>query len=88
MGGPSIPFGGPNVSICLGDETVTQQGRVWGTDAFDIVLAQTYCEESPRLKSCHSNAPILYTATLAVASSQYLWSCQEENSLAVLHSKD
>ena len=49
MGEPSIPWGGVDVSICLGDETVTQHCRVLDTDAFDIVLAPTSCEETPRL---------------------------------------
>ena len=31
-------FGGVDVTICLGDETVTQHCRVLDTDAFDIVI--------------------------------------------------
>ena len=31
-------LGGVDVTICLGDETVTQHCRVLDTDAFDIVI--------------------------------------------------
>ena len=33
-------LGGVNVTICLGNETVTQHCRVLDTDAFDIVIVK------------------------------------------------
>ena len=81
MGVPSIPWGGVDVTICLGDETVTQHCRVLDTDAFDIVIGTDFLRRNPRGKCCLSSAPILCTATLAVGSYPYLWSCQDEKSL-------
>ena len=74
-------LGAVDVSICLGDKTVTQHCRVLDTDTFDIVIGTNFLRRNPKLKCCLSNAPILYTATLAVACSPYLWSCQDEKSL-------
>ena len=37
-----------DVTICLGDETVTQHCRVLDTDAFDIVIGTSSYEETPR----------------------------------------
>ena len=48
MGVPSIPWGGVDVTICLGDETVTQHCRVLDTDAFDIVIGNISYEETSR----------------------------------------
>ena len=41
-------LGSGDVTICLGDKTVTQHCRVFDTDAFDIVIAPTSYEETPR----------------------------------------
>ena len=41
-------LGGVNVTICLGDETVTQHCRVLDTDAFDIIIGTYLYEETPR----------------------------------------
>ena len=35
-------LGGVDVTICLGDETVTQHCRVLATDAFDIVIGTNF----------------------------------------------
>ena len=35
-------LGGVDVTICLGDETVTQHCRVLDTDAFDIVIGTDF----------------------------------------------
>ena len=74
-------LGGVDVTICLGNETVTQHCRVLDTDAFDIVIGTDFLRRNPQVKSCLSSVPILCTATLAVGYSPYLWSCQDEKSL-------
>ena len=74
-------LGGVDVTICLGDETVIQHCRVLDTDAFDIVIGTDFLRRNPQVKVLSLQAPILYTATLAVGSFPYLWSCQDENSL-------
>ena len=80
--GRTIHFlGGIDVTICLGDETVNHHCRVLTTDAFDIVIGTDFLQRNPQVKSCLSSAPILCTATLAVGSSPYFWSCQDEKSL-------
>ena len=35
-------LGGFNVNVCLGDEQVTQHCKVFGTDAFDIVIGTDF----------------------------------------------
>ena len=50
MGVPSIPWGGVDVTVCLGDETVTQQCRVLDTDAFDIVIGTDFLRRNPQVK--------------------------------------
>ena len=47
-GGTIHSLGGVDVTICLGDETVTQHCRVLDTDAFDIVIGTDFPEETPR----------------------------------------
>ena len=78
-------LGGVDVTICLGDETVTQHCRVLDTDAFDIVIGTDFLRRNPQVKmlSLHYSysVPILCTATLAVGYSPFLWSCQDEKSL-------
>ena len=39
-----------HVSICLGDETVTQDCRVLDTDAFDIVIGTDFLRRNPQVK--------------------------------------
>ena len=43
---PSIPWGGVDVTVCLGDEAVTQHCKVLDTDAFDIVTGIS-CAATP-----------------------------------------
>ena len=50
MGVPSISLGGVDVTICLGDKTVTQHCRVLDTDAFDIVLGTDFLRRNPKVK--------------------------------------
>ena len=50
MVGPSIPGGGVNVTVCLGDEQVTQQRKVLDTDVFDIVIGKDSLRRNPRVK--------------------------------------
>ena len=50
MGVPSIPWGGMDVTICLGDETVTQHCRVLDTDAFDIDIGTDFRQRNPQVK--------------------------------------
>ena len=50
MGVPSIPWGGVDVTICLGDETVTKRCRVLDTDAFDIVIGTDFLRRNPQVK--------------------------------------
>ena len=45
------PFlGGFDVTICLGDETVTQHCRVLDTDAFDIFIGTDFLRRNPKVK--------------------------------------
>ena len=81
MGVPSIPWGGVDVTICLGDETVTQHCRVLDTDAFDIVIGTDFLRRNPQVKMLSLQRPYSCTATLAVGYSPFLWSCQDEKSL-------
>ena len=43
-------LGAVDVTICLGDETVTQHGRVLDTDAFDIVIGTDFLRRNPQVK--------------------------------------
>ena len=42
-------LGGVDVTICLGDDTVTQHCRVLDTDAFDIVLGTHFLRRDPQV---------------------------------------
>ena len=57
MGVPSIPWGGVDVTICLGDETVTQHCRVRDTDAFDIVISTDFLRRNPQVKMLSLQRP-------------------------------
>ena len=41
---------GVNVTVCLGDEQVTQHCKVLDTDAFDIVIGTDFLPRDPELK--------------------------------------
>ena len=56
MGVPSIPWG-VDVTICLGDETVTQHCRVLDTDAFDIVIGTDFLRRNPQVKMLSLQRP-------------------------------
>ena len=50
-------LGGVNVTICLGDETVTQHCRVLDTDAFDIVIGTDFLRRNPQVKMLSLQRP-------------------------------
>ena len=47
MVGPSIPCRGVDVTMCLGDEQVTQHCKVLDTNAFDIVIGTHFLRRNP-----------------------------------------
>ena len=56
--GRTIHFlGGVDVTICLGDETVTQHCRVLDTDAFDIVIGTDFLLRNPQVKMLSLQRP-------------------------------
>ena len=57
MGVPSIPWGGVDVTIYLGDETVTQHCRVLDTDALDIVIGTDFLRSNPQVKMLSLQRP-------------------------------
>ena len=50
-------LGGVDVTICLGDETVTQHCRVLDTDAFDIVIGTNFLRRNPQVKMMSLQRP-------------------------------
>ena len=50
-------LGGVNVTICLGDRTVTQHCRVLDTDAFDIVIRTDFLRKNPVVKMLSPQRP-------------------------------
>ena len=49
--GPTIhSLGGVDVTVCLGDEQVTQHCKVLDTDAFDIVIGTDFLRRNPQVK--------------------------------------
>ena len=57
-------FGGVDVTICLGDKTVTQHWRVLDTDAFDIVIGTDFLRRNPLGKNPVSPAPLFFALRL------------------------
>ena len=45
------------MTICLGDETVTQHCRVLDTDAFDIVIGTDFLRRNPQVKMLSPQRP-------------------------------
>ena len=43
-------LGGVDVTVCLGDEQVTQHCKVLDTDAFDIVMHTDFLRRNPQVK--------------------------------------
>ena len=52
-------LGGVDVTICLGDETLTQHCRVLDTDAFDIVIGTDF-RRNPQVKMLSLQRPYTY----------------------------
>ena len=50
-------FGGVDVTICLGDETVTQHCRVLETEAFDIVIGTDFLRRNTQVKMLSLQRP-------------------------------
>ena len=50
-------LGGVDVTICLGDETVTQHCRVLDTDAFDMVIGSNFLRRNPQVKMLSLQPP-------------------------------
>ena len=50
-------LGGVDVSICLGDEFVSQHCRVLDTDAFDIVIGTDFLRKNPQVKMLSLQRP-------------------------------
>ena len=50
-------LGGVDVTICLGDETVTQHSRVLDTDALNIVIGTDFPRGNPQVKSLSLQRP-------------------------------
>ena len=59
MGWAYHPFlgGGVHVTICLGDETVTQHCRVLDTDDLDIVIGTDLLRRDPQVKMLSLQRP-------------------------------
>ena len=50
MVGPSIPLGGVDVIVCLGDEQVTQHCKVLDTNTSQIVIGTDFMRRNPQVK--------------------------------------
>ena len=50
-------LGGVGVTICMGDETVTQHCRVVDTDAFDIAIGTDFLRRNPQVKMLSLQRP-------------------------------
>ena len=48
---------GVDVTICLGNETVTQHCRLLDTDAFDIVIGTNFLRRNPQVKMLSLQRP-------------------------------
>ena len=57
-------FGGVDVTICLGDKTVTEHCRVPDNDAFDIVIGTDFLRRNPQGKNAVSPAPLFFALRL------------------------
>ena len=47
---PSLPGGGVDVTVCLGDEQVSQHCKVLDTDVFDIVIGTDFLRRNTQIK--------------------------------------
>ena len=57
MVGPSIPLGGFDVTVCPGDEQVTQHCILLDSDAFDIVIRTDFLRRNPQVKLLSLKCP-------------------------------
>ena len=57
MGVPSISWGGVDVTICLGDETVTKDCGVLDTDPVDIVIGTDFLRRNAQVKMMSLQRP-------------------------------
>ena len=57
MGVTSISWGGVDVTICLGYETLTQHCRVLDTDALDIIIGTDFIRRHPQVKMLSLQRP-------------------------------
>ena len=57
-------LGWVDVTICLGDETVTQHCRVLDTDAFDIVIGTDFLRRNPEVKMLSLQRPLFFALRL------------------------
>ena len=57
MVGPSITRGGVDVTVCLGDEQVTQHCKVLDTDTIDIVIGTDFLRCNPKVKMLSLQRP-------------------------------
>ena len=62
-------LGGIDVTICLGEETVTQYCRVLDTDAFDIVIGTDFLRRNPQVKMLSLQRPYSLHCPQAVRQS-------------------
>ena len=69
---------GVDVTVCLGDEQVTEHCELLDTDAFNIVIGTNFLRRNPQVNLFSLQRPYALTATLAVAFSLSLWSCQDK----------
>ena len=53
----SLGWGGGDVTVCLGDEQVTQHCKVLNTDAFDIVIGTDFLLPNPQVKLLSLQSP-------------------------------
>ena len=74
-------LGDVNVTICLGNETVTEHCRVLDADVFDIVLGTDFLRSNPQVKMLSLQRPHSLHCDFGSGLFTYLWSRQVEKSL-------
>ena len=57
MVGPSVRWGGVHVTVCLGNEQVTQHCKVLDSDAFDLVIGTDFLRRNPQVKLLSLQCP-------------------------------
>ena len=74
-------MGGVDVTICLGDETVTQHCRVLDTNAFDIVIGTYFLRRNPQVKMLSLQRPYSLHCHFGSGLFSVPLECQDEKSL-------